>query len=364
VTLRDLRRHAGQLVAVGFAGPVVPPEIRALVREFDLGGVVLFGRNCVEPAQVAELAYELRRLGPEQPLWVAVDQEGGRVARLKRPFTEWPPMAALGRAGDEGLARRFAAALAAELRAVGISLDLAPVLDVPTDPRNTVIGDRALGDAPDIVARLGRAIVQELQSGGVAACAKHFPGHGATSADSHEELPVIDLPPERFRAVEFVPFRAAIEAGVTAIMVGHLLVPAFDEAHPASLSPAIVGKLLRDELGFGGLVVTDDLEMKAVSGREAVERAAVKALAAGCDLLLVCGTDHDRQVAVLEAIIHALEENVVPRTQVEEALARHAEAKARVMAGAPARPPSARTLAAVVGAAEHAAIADEMAVFA
>lgn len=364
MTLRDLRRHAGQLVAVGFAGPVVPPEIRALVREFDLGGVVLFGRNCVEPAQVAELACELRALGPEQPLWVAVDQEGGRVARLKRPFTEWPPMAALGRAGDEGLARRFAGALAAELRAVGISLDLAPVVDVLTNPRNTVIGDRALGDQADTVARLGRAIIEALQAGGVAACAKHFPGHGETAADSHEELPVVDLPPERLRAVELVPFRAAIDARVTAIMVGHLLVPALDETQPASLSPAIVKRLLREELGFGGLVVTDDLEMKAISGRQAVEQAAVAALSAGCDLLLVCGTDHDRQVGVLEAIIHALEQNVVPRTEVEEALARQREAKARVMAGAPARAPSARALAALVGTAEHAAIAEEMAVFA
>lgn len=364
MTLRDLRRHAGQLVAVGFDGPVVPPEIRSFVREFDLGGAVLFARNCIEPAQVAELAFELRALGPEQPLWVALDQEGGRVARLRRPFTEWPPMAALGRAGDEGLARRFAAALAAELRAVGITLDLAPVLDVLTNPRNSVIGDRALGSDAAAVARLGRAIVEALQAGGVAACAKHFPGHGETVADSHEELPVVDLPPERLRAVELVPFKAAIDAGVAAIMVGHLLVTAFDEAHPASLSSAIVTGLLREELGFGGLVVTDDLEMKAISGRQTVESAAVAALSAGCDLLLVCGTDHDRQGAVLEAIIHALEAQVVPPARVEEALARQREAKARVMPGAPPRPPGARALAALVGTAAHAAIAEEMAVFA
>src|SRR6185436_2648666 len=171
-----LRRQIGQLLIAGFDGQQVPVELRALAREFGLGGVVLFARNVAEPEQVAELCYDAAQLVPDLPPWVSLDQEGGRVARLKAPFTEWPPMATLGRSGDVGLAQRFAAALAVELRAVGIALDYAPVLDILTNPKNPVIGDRALAETADEVARLGVAIVKGLQESGVAACGKHFPG--------------------------------------------------------------------------------------------------------------------------------------------------------------------------------------------
>ncbi len=230
----------GQLVVVGFNGKTIPEELRSLAREFDLGGVILFSRNVESPEQVASMAVEAQQLARDLPLWVGVDQEGGRVARLKRPFTEWPAMAALGRAADESLASRFAGALARELLAVGISIDFAPVLDVLTNPKNPAIGDRALGDRADAVARLGSAIVRAFQSSGLAACGKHFPGHGDTGVDSHLDLPVVEHPPDRLQAVEFVPFRAAIEAGVAAIMTGHLLVPSLDEQSPATLSRRIV----------------------------------------------------------------------------------------------------------------------------
>src|SRR6202795_1340470 len=173
-----LRHRIGQLLIAGFNGPRLPVELKVLAREFGLGGVILFARNIAEPEQVAELAAEAVRLNPELPVWVSVDQEGGRVARLKAPFTEWPPMATLGRSGNVRLAERFARALASELRAVGITLDYAPVLDVHTNPGNPVIGDRALGDTAADVSRFGSAIVRTLQAEGVAACGKHFPGHG------------------------------------------------------------------------------------------------------------------------------------------------------------------------------------------
>src|SRR5215510_525524 len=207
-----LRRQIGQLLIAGFRGEQIPVEIRSLAREFSLGGVILFGRNIVEPRQVAELCHEASHLTADVPVWVSVDQEGGRVARLKAPFTEWPPMATLGRRGDDGLARRFAAALAAELRAVGITLDYAPVLDIHTNPKNPINGDRALSEDAAMVARLGAAIVDELQRNGVAACGKHFPGHGDTSVDSHLELPLVEHPPDRIRRVECVPFVSAIKA--------------------------------------------------------------------------------------------------------------------------------------------------------
>src|SRR5438876_5557342 len=235
-----LRRQIGQLLIAGFNGPQIPAELRSLAKEFGLGGVILFARNIAEPEQVAELAFDAAGLVSDVPLWVSVDQEGGRVARLKSPFTEWPPMATLGRASDVALAERFARALAAELKAVGITLDYAPVLDIHTNPKNPVIGDRALADNAEDVARLGAAIIRTLQAEGIAACGKHFPGHGDTSTDSHHELPLVEHPPERLREVEFLPFRAAVDAGVATIMTAHIFVPALDEKRPATLSGHIV----------------------------------------------------------------------------------------------------------------------------
>src|SRR5437763_5036557 len=185
----SLRRQIGRLLIAGFGGHQVPVELTALSREFSLGGVILFARNVVEPEQVAELCWASARLVPDLPLWVSVDQEGGRVARLKAPFTEWPAMATLGRSGDARLTERFARALAVELKATGTTLDYAPVLDVLTNAKNPVIGDRALGDKADEVGRLGAVISRTLQAEGVAACGHPFPGHGDTSVDSHLELP-------------------------------------------------------------------------------------------------------------------------------------------------------------------------------
>ena len=331
MSLRDIRRQVGQLITVGFGGSVVPVELRALAREFDVGGVILFARNIEAPEQVAELAYDAHALGREWPPWVGVDQEGGRVAPLRSPFTEWPPMTTLGRSGDETLAERFATALAAELTAVGITLDFAPVLDVHTNLQNPVIGDRALSERADQVARLGAVIIRTLQAHRVAACGKHFPGHGDTSADSHVELPVIDHAPDRLHAIELVPFRAAIASGVAALMTAHVLIPALDAQHPATLARAVVHDLLRTELGYDGIVVTDDLEMSAITHQQSIETAAVGAVQAGCDVLLLGGDDHDRQGAVLETLIHAVEADPILARRVENAIARQHRVKGRFL---------------------------------
>jgi beta-N-acetylhexosaminidase len=285
------------------------------------------------------------------------------VARLKAPFTEWPPMAVLGRSGDVGLARRFAAALARELRAVGITLDYAPVLDIHTNPKNPIIGDRALAESPEAVATLGAAIVEGLQQSGVAACGKHFPGHGDTSVDSHLELPLVEHPPDRIRRVECVPFRRAIEAGVAFIMTAHVLVPSFDEERPATLSPRVVQALLRDELGFRGVILSDDLEMKAIATTYHVPDAAVQAIAAGCDGLLICAGDVETQALALEALVYAVEQDTLPFTRVEDALARQRRAKERFLA-APVVIGRDVPMAQVLGCDAHRRVADEMARFA
>jgi beta-N-acetylhexosaminidase len=357
-----LHRRIGRLAIVGCAGTSVSPDLKALARDFDLGGVILFARNVEAPGQVAEMAREIRDLARDLPPWVSVDQEGGRVARLRRPFTEWPAMATLGRSGDDALAGRFARALAREMLAVGISLDYAPVLDLRTNPANTVIGDRALGDRPEVVARLGAAIIRALQEEGLAACGKHFPGHGDTRGDSHDTLPVVDHPPERLRAVELVPFRAAIEAGVSSIMSAHVLVPAIDDAQPSTLSPAIMEGLLRTELGFEGVILSDDLQMRAIADGYTVEQSMVGAVAAGCDAVLICGPDHDVHARAFEALVHAVEAEQVPRGRIEDALRRQRRQKERFLA---ADSPRALRRAPddVLGCDAHQAIAAEMARF-
>jgi beta-N-acetylhexosaminidase len=341
-------------------GTSVPVELRSLAREFDLGGVILFSRNIEAPEQVAEMSLDVQGLATELPLWVSVDQEGGRVARLKAPFTEWPPMAVLGRSGDIDLARRFATALAAELKAVGITLDYAPVLDIHTNPNNPVIGDRALAGDAELVARLGAAIVRGLQESGVAACGKHFPGHGDTSVDSHLELPLVEHPPDRIRRVECVPFREAIRTEVAFIMTAHVLVPSFDEERPATISPRIVQALLRDELKFQGVILSDDLEMKAIAKTYTVPDAAVAAIAAGCDGLLICSGDVEVQAQTLEALVHAVEQERIPFKRLEDALTRLRRAKERFLA-APVSSQKVSRIRQVLGCDAHQRIVDEMA---
>jgi beta-N-acetylhexosaminidase len=360
---REFRKQAGQLAIVGFSGPAVSDDLRRLAREFDLGGVILFARNVESPEQVAELAREVQELARELPLWVSVDQEGGRVARLQAPFTRWPPMITLGRSGDERLAERFARALASELRAVGVSLDYTPVLDILTNPANPVIGDRSLAERAEDVARLGATIVRTLQREGVAACGKHFPGHGDTSVDSHFELPLIEHPPDRLEAVELVPFKAAIAEGVASIMTAHILIPSLDDERPATLSPRVVDGMLKRDLAYGGLVLSDDLDMKAVSGRYRLEEATVMAIAAGCDAVLMCGADADVQARSIEAVIRAVEEERIPARRVDDALARHRRVKERFLASPP-RPLRGAALRAALGRDEHQAIASEMSAFA
>jgi beta-N-acetylhexosaminidase len=357
-----IRRDIGQLLIGSLPGKTISPELRSLARDFSLGGVILFARNIEAPEQVAELSHDVQSLASTLPLWVSVDQEGGRVARLKAPFTVWPPMAALGRSGDVSLAKRFGKALATELRAVGITLDYAPVLDIHTNPKNPVIGDRALAEDAQMVARLGAAIVESLQSNGVAACGKHFPGHGDTSVDSHLELPLVEHPPDRIRRVELVPFREAITAGVAFIMTAHVLVPSLDEEKPATLSRGIVQAMLREELGYPGVILSDDLEMKAIAKSYAVPEAAVQAIAAGCDGLLICSGDVETQALTLEALVRAVEQDRIPYKRLEDALKRLRVAKERFLA-TPVATSQRAQLRHVLGCDEHQRIVDEMARF-
>jgi beta-N-acetylhexosaminidase len=348
-----LDREIASLFCIGFQGKVPSPEVLGLL-ERGVHGVILFHRNVESAEQVAELVAALKRAAG-RPLLVAIDQEGGRVARLRAPegFTELPPMRAIGDTGDAALARAAGALLGRELRAVGIDQDYAPVVDVDTNPANPVIGDRALSRDPETVARLGAALAEGLQAAGVAACAKHFPGHGDTSQDSHHELPRLPHALERLERVELVPFRALARAGVAAVMTAHVVFDALDPRRPATMSPDVMS-LLRARCGFEGVAVSDDLEMKAVAEHFPLEEAAPGTVAAGVDALLVCHRA-DVQHRAIDLVRAAVEDGRIPRARIAEARAR----LDRLLRWA-GPPPDPRAVRAALRTPEHLALAERI----
>jgi beta-N-acetylhexosaminidase len=315
-----LDRACAGLLCVGFDGTSPSAEVLDLLRR-GVYGVILFARNVESAEQVAELSASLKRAAG-RPLLVTIDQEGGRVARLRERhgFTELPPMRALGETGDEQAAFQVGALLGGELRAVGIDQDYAPVVDVDTNPANPVIGDRSLGRDPELVGRLGAALARGLQSRGVAACAKHFPGHGDTSQDSHVDLPRLSHPLSRLEAIELAPFRALARAGVASVMTAHVVFEALDAERPATLSPPVMD-LLRGACGFDGPALSDDLEMKAVAAHYPLEEVVPGAVAAGVDGLLVCHRA-DVQARAVDLLRHAVERGRVTAGRLAEAQAR------------------------------------------
>jgi beta-N-acetylhexosaminidase len=295
---------AHRLVCIGFEGHELPEASAALLR----GGVrtvILFTRNFRDARQLAALTDRIQQAADGQAL-IMVDQEGGRVQRFRgHGFPDTPSGRCQGAGGMEAVTRANAACARA-LRAAGIRMNLAPVLDVDSNPANPVIGDRAFGSDPSLVAACGVAAIAAMQGEGVLACGKHFPGHGDTSVDSHLDLPVLPHDMDRLRRVELQPFVAAIRAGIDAIMTAHVRFDRIDPQVPATLSPAVIGGLLRGELGFDGVVITDDFEMQAIAERWDVGEAAVRAVEAGCDLVLVCHR-LDRQERAIQALAGAID---------------------------------------------------------
>jgi beta-N-acetylhexosaminidase len=343
-----LHRQVARMFMVGFPGPALDPDFRALVDD-GVFGAILFKRNVGDAAQTAALCREVKALAG-RPFVLSVDQEGGRVARLRGPpFTTLPPMREVGRVADPRSAYRIGQVLAYELRAIGFDWDFAPVLDVDTNPANPVIGDRAFHSEPEAVAQLGVGLARGLEEGGVASCAKHFPGHGDTETDSHLTLPRLAHRLERLRQVELVPFRAYAQAKLAAVMTAHVLFDAIDRDVPATLSAPVLDGLLRRELGFDGVVVSDDLEMKAIADHFGIEEAAVRGTLAGVDLFLVCHRA-EAQRAAIEAVVRAVQDGRVPRSRIEEA-----NRRLDVLAGRFARPWEDRI--ATLDAAEHRALA-------
>jgi beta-N-acetylhexosaminidase len=320
-----LEEKVGQLFMIGFTGTEPGPDLKRLLVERHVGGVILFFRNIRDGAHLADLTAAIRELAP-RPLLVAADQEGGSVLRVRSGATLLPSPMGLARLGPEAV-RDVARICGEEMRAMGLNLNLAPVLDV-NRPENPGVGMRSFGEDPDRVARMARAYVEGLQSTGALACAKHFPGKGAARLDAHLDLPVIERGAEELAAGDLVPFRVAFAAGAAAAMTSHCLYRGLDD-RPATLSKRILTGLLRDELGFEGILITDDMEMGAIRRYHEGTAAAVAAFAAGADVILICH-DHAAQEASLLAVAHAVRSGTVPESRLDESLARIRRAKERV----------------------------------
>lgn len=343
-----LARDALTVLQPGFTGTTAPDWLLRRLGE-GLAAVGLFGRNIASPEQLAALTAQLR--AERDDVLVAIDEEGGDVTRLEvRAGSSYPGNHALGAVDDVELTREVASALGRRLAACGVNLNWAPSADVNSNPDNPVIGVRSFGADTDLVARHTAAYVTGLQSAGVAACTKHFPGHGDTAVDSHHALPRIDADLSVIEARELAPFRAAIAAGTRAVMSAHILVPALDPDRPATLSRRIITGLLREELGYDGLIVTDGMEMQAIAGTYGIERGSVLAIAAGADAICVGGglADDETVRRLRDALVTAVRTGELPEERLADA-AERVRALARWTAAASATPPAAEREPADVG---------------
>ena len=301
-----LQHNIGQRFIIGFDGTVLTPEFRRLVREYKTGNVILFRENLQSAGQAKALCDDIKALIIEEtgiPPFIAIDQEGGRVSRLPADMTNVAGAADLGAAGDAAVVEAVALT-AIELRRIGVNFNLAPVFDVNSNPANPVIGDRSFGATPELVADLGAAAVAAWERAGILCCGKHFPGHGDTSVDSHLELPRVDKTRAELEAGELLPFRRAIARGIPALMSAHILFPQVEPSRvPATMSKAIITGILREALGFKGLVLSDAMEMNAIKQYYGTPTGCIEAIRAGVDIVLVC---HD--VALMEASLAAVTE--------------------------------------------------------
>src|SRR5579884_747882 len=358
-----LEEQIGQLFMVGFRGTTPSPEILDMISRYHVGGVILFSRNVQDTQQVLELTGSLqeaaRAAGHRFPLLIAIDQENGAVQRLGRGATQFSGNMALGAIGSEQIAHDIAFATGRELRALGLNMNLAPVVDVNNNPANPVIGVRSFGEDPQQVARLACAQIRGYQDAGVATCLKHFPGHGDTATDSHLAMPTVPYEMERLESLELVPFRSGIAAGTDCVMTAHIYFPALMGTTnlPATLSPAVIRRLLREQLGFQGVILTDCLEMNAVSETVGVGRGAVLAKQAGNDLILISHR-YDRQLAGIEALKASVQAGEIAPEAIQEAAGRVLALKRRL--GEREQRQSAAPTLADVGSAAHRQLSDQI----
>jgi beta-N-acetylhexosaminidase len=328
--MATLTEKVAQMFLVGVSGSTISGEEKSIIEGYPFGGFILFNHNCCAPAQILGLCRDLWCAAGNHPPVIAIDQEGGRVHRLPEPFTHYPAAACIGKQNKVELAYEAGKATAEELALVGINLNFAPVLDVHSNPRNPIIGDRAFAANPADVVRFSGPWIKGLRDGGIIPCGKHFPGHGDTDKDSHLDLPVVHRSLAELRKIELSPFRCACSNGIEALMTAHVLYSALDPLLPATLSHKIVTGLLRQELSYDGVVFSDDMEMKAITSHTSDEEAISLGVAAGIDVMLYCH-ELPRAVGAFEFLRALAERDEAVRTQVENSYRRITNLKRRYL---------------------------------
>lgn len=358
-----IRQKSGQSMLVGFTGTELTPELSNLIKEDKIGGVILFPHNIESPEQVLKLTTDLqsaaRKSGHPYPLFVAIDQENGIVRRLKKGVTQFPGSMLLGAANDIEATKAVSSKTAEELKALGVNMNLAPVVDVNNNPQNPVIGVRSFGENASDVTKHGAAFIWGHQESGVMATTKHFPGHGDTDVDSHADLPMISHSMERLRQVELPPFIEAIRQGVSSIMMSHIHFSTLDNKNkiPASLSRNVTTGLLREELGFDGVIMTDCLEMNGIVKKTGTVEGALAALKAGADLPMISHT-YELQVQAMDRIENAIKNEEINETIIEQALKRIMTLKEKFLSWEKV-PKSAVSVPSFVGGKKHEKLSQE-----
>ncbi|WP_203247217.1 beta-N-acetylhexosaminidase [Sporosarcina beigongshangi] len=318
-----LAEKIGQLLVIGIDGTSFSDEMDNLIRNYHVGGVIVMGKNVSTTAEMLQLINDSKQANEPNkiPLFISVDEEGGRVSRLPAGIPKLPASAQIGKRNDKTISYRAGNYVAEVLHEFGYNMNFAPVLDINNNPKNPVIGDRSLGANPELVGRLGVATMHGMMDDGIISVVKHFPGHGDTVVDSHKALPKVEATLEKLRNVELVPFQQAVDEGADAVMVAHILFPALDPNYPSSMSESIITGLLRDDMQFDGVVITDDLTMGAIVNDYTVPEAAVQSFIAGSDLLLIVN-GYDNQINTINALVTAIEAGEITEERLNESVKR------------------------------------------
>ena len=318
-----LQERVGQLVIVGFDGYTADDSIKTMIQSYKVGGVILFGRNVENAEQLITLNNTLKNInsGNKIPLFISIDEEGGKVSRMPKEIRKLPTNKTIGEANDENLSYEIGSILADEVKMFGFNMNFAPVLDINSNPQNPVIGDRSFGNSKEIVSRLGVQTMKGIQSGGVIPVVKHFPGHGDTSEDSHIGLPAVSHDMNRLIDFELIPFKDAINNQADAVMIAHILLNKIDSENPSSLSKTVITELLRNQLKFNGVIITDDMTMRAIVENYNIGEAAIKSVKAGSDIILVCH-GYDNEIAVIDALKNAVENRTISQETINESVYR------------------------------------------
>ena len=316
-----LEQKIGQLFIVGFEGDIINDEIIDLVKNQEVGGLIYFSRNVVDSNQIITLNNEIKAIKKDIPLFISVDEEGGVVSRVPDEFLKLPSSGYIGKFDDENLSYNIGSIIAKELKNLGFNMDFAPVLDIDSNPNNTVIGERAFGNNADIVLKLGIKTMEGLRDGGIIPVVKHFPGHGDTDIDSHYGLPIVTKTLEELNNLEFIPFKNAIENGADVVMVSSIILSSIDSEYPATMSKKVTTDILRNKLNFDGVIATDDMTMGAIMDNYNLTDAVIMAINAGNDLILVCH-GYDDIIKSISSVKDAVSSNIISEERIDESVYR------------------------------------------